>query len=235
LGRPGRPARAHGFFKGFAAEGIARDYGQVTARLGETWQAENLAFKPYACGTMLGPFIDCALSLRRDGLDLAAVESIHCKVGEATVHRLWEPRAEKTAPSTAYSAKFSGPFAVAVALTDGRAGLEQFTEARAADPALRALAARIAHEIDPDNEYPRNYTAHLRVGLKDGSETEVEQPHLRGGRHDPLSRDQLLDKLRANLVYGGWPAARAELIDGLCRGIFDAPDLGALATLRDKT
>ena len=44
---------AHGFFKGFAAEGIARDYGQVTDGLGETWQAENLAFKLYACGTML--------------------------------------------------------------------------------------------------------------------------------------------------------------------------------------
>ncbi len=224
---------AHGFFKGFAAEGVARDYGQVTARLGESWQAENLAFKPYACGTMLGPFIDCALRLRRDGLDPVAVESIACKVGEGTVHRLWEPRAEKTAPSTAYSAKFSGPYAVAVALTDGAAGLDQFTEARAADPDLRALAARIEHRIDPDNEYPSNYSGHLRVRLRDGRTLEAAQPHLRGGRHAPLSRDQLIEKMRANLVHGGWPAARAQQIDELCRGIFDAPDMGALAALRN--
>ncbi len=224
---------AHGFFKGFAAEGIARDYGQVTARLGESWQAENLAFKPYACGTMLGPFIDCALSLRRDGLDPSAVESIACKVGEGTVHRLWEPRAEKTAPSTAYSAKFSGPFAVAVALIDGAAGLDQFTEARAADPNLRALAARIEHRIDPDNEYPRNYSGHLRVRLHDGRSLEAAQPHLRGGRHAPLGRDQLIEKMRANLAHGGWPAARAQQIDELCRGLFDAPDMAALAALRD--
>jgi 2-methylcitrate dehydratase PrpD len=223
----------HGFFKGFAAEGIARDYGQVTERLGESWQAEHLAFKPYACGTMLGPFIDCALSLRRDGLDPVAVESIACKVGEGTVHRLWEPRAEKTAPSTAYSAKFSGPYAIAVALTDGAAGLDQFTEARAADPILRALAARIEHRIDPDNEYPRNYSGHLRVRLRDGGILEAAQPHLRGGRHAPLGRDQLIEKMRANLAHGGWPAARARQVDELCRGLFDAPDLGALAALRN--
>ena len=224
---------AHGFFTGFAAEGAARDYGQVTGRLGALWQAENLAFKPYACGTMLGPFIDCALGLRRDGLDPGAVETIECKVGEGTVHRLWEPRAEKTAPSTAYSAKFSGPFAVAVALTDGAAGLDQFTEARAADRGLRALAARIEHRIDPDNQYPSNYSGHLRVRLRDGRTLEAEQPHLRGGRHAPLSRDQLIEKMRANLVHGGWPAARAQQVDQLCRGIFGAPDMGALAALRN--
>ncbi len=223
---------AHGFFKGFAAEGIARDYRQVTDRLGESWQAENLAFKLYACGTMLGPFIDCALSLRRDGLDPGEVDSIVCGVGEGTVHRLWEPRAEKIAPSTAYSAKFSGPFAVAVALIDGAAGLEQFTDARAADPALRALAAKIEHRIDPDNEYPSNYSGHLRVRLRDGGVLEAVQPHLRGGRHAPLGRAQLVEKMAANLAHGGWPAARAQQIEKLCRGIFDAPDMSALAALR---
>ncbi len=223
---------AHGFFKGFAAEGIARDYSQVTEELGETWQAENLAFKLYACGTMLAPFIDCALSLRRDGLDLAEIELIECQVGEGTVHRLWEPRAEKTAPSTAYSAKFCGPYAVAVALIDGAAGLEQFTDARTADPALHALAAKIEHRIDPDNEYPRNYSGHLRVHLRDGRSLEARQAHLRGGRHAPLSRDQLIEKMRANLAHGDWPAARAQQIDELCRGLFDAPDMSSLATLR---
>ena len=223
---------AHGFFKGFAAEGIARDYGQVTDALGETWQAESLAFKLYACGTMLAPFIDCALRLRGDGLDLAEIELIECKVGEGTVHRLWEPRAEKTAPSNAYSAKFCGPYAVAVALIDGAAGLDQFTDARAADPALHALAAKIEHRIDPDNEYPRNYSGHLRVHLRDGRSLEAGQPHLRGGRHAPLSRDQLIEKMCANLAHGGWPAARAQQIDDLSRGLFDAPDMGGLATLR---
>ena len=30
---------------------------------------EGVAFKPYACGTMAQPFIDCALALRRAGID----------------------------------------------------------------------------------------------------------------------------------------------------------------------
>lgn len=45
------------------------------------------------------------------------------------------------APSSVYSAKFSVPFAIAVALIDGAAGLDQFTEARAAavDAVSRSL------------------------------------------------------------------------------------------------
>ncbi len=222
----------HGFFHGFADDSIPRDYSYVTERLGELWWAEKVAFKPYACGTMAQPFIDCAIALRSRKLDLAEIESIHCTVGEGTVHRLWEPKEEKAAPSTTYSAKFSVPYCIAVALVDGAAGLAQFSENRLADPAVRQLAAAVVYEIDPEDEYPDNYTGHIEVRLKNGETVEAEQPHLRGGKHEPLSRDEILDKMQANVVHGGWREWRAREVEVFCAGLFDAGNLSGLKAFR---
>ncbi|MGH8723133.1 MAG: MmgE/PrpD family protein, partial [Burkholderiales bacterium] len=197
----------HGFFKGFTDAAIPRRYEELTDRLGSHWHGLSLAFKPYACGTMCQPFIDCALRLRRQGVTDDKIASIRCTVGEGTVHRLWEPRAEKIAPSSAFSAKFSVPYGIAIAFLDGAAGLNQFEGGRFTDPALRALAAKITYEVDPNDEYPRNYSGYLEVTLADGSVLEARQPHLRGGRREPLDRAEILEKLAGNLSYGGWPAA----------------------------
>src|SRR3712207_7115922 len=56
---------------------------------------ESLAFKPYACGTMTQPFVDCAIELAASGLRDEDIATLECDVGEGTVHRLWEPRSEE--------------------------------------------------------------------------------------------------------------------------------------------
>ncbi len=154
-------------------------------------------------------------------------------MGEGTVHRLWEPLAEKRKPSTPNSAKFSVPFCIAVGLIDGAAGLGQFTEERITDPDVLALADRVSYRIDPDNEYPANYSGHIRATLRDGSVEEVEQPHMRGGAREPMEAEELAAKFRANVAYGGWPEERADDLQAFCDGLFDAPDLSGLKTFRD--
>lgn len=218
----------HGAFKAFAVPEIPRDYSHLTDGLGERWEVANLAFKPYACGTMAQPFIDCALQLREQVGPEAEIVRIGAKVGEGTVHRLWEPRAEKMKPSTPYSAKFSVPFCVAVALVDGEAGLRQFTDLRIADRAVTDLAAKVHYEIDPANEYPRNYTGHLTVTLEDGRRLAADQPCLRGGRGAPLSDAEIEGKFYANTEFGGWPADRARALAAWCGGLFDRDDLAEL-------
>ena len=211
----------HGFFHAFAAPAVTPDYDEIAAGLGETWRMEGVAFKPHACGTMAHPFIDCAIRLADDGIEAADIAEIHCRVGEGTVHRLWEPLAEKHRPTTPYSAKFSVPFCIAVAVLDGAAGLGQFTEARIRDPDVLALAAKVTYEIDPENEYPRNYTGHLRVTLVSGEARELHQPHLRGGVREKLTRDELAAKFHANLGHGGWSRSRSRRLECLCGKVFD--------------
>ena len=46
--------------------------------------------------------------------------------------------------------------------------------------------------------------------LKDGTVIEERQPHIRGGAHEPLSRDEIEDKFRRNVEFGGWDKARAD-------------------------
>ena len=90
----------HGFFHGFArtTEG---DYDALIGDFGTRWVTETLAFKPYPCGTMTHPYIDCA---RRLGARIKAddVVDMVCEVGEGTVHRLWEPLAAKQHPANGY-------------------------------------------------------------------------------------------------------------------------------------
>lgn len=222
----------HGFFNAFTNNDLAPDFSHLTKDLGNRWLMQELAFKPYACGTMAQPFIDCALALREAGVPLDAIESIECSVGEGTVHRLWEPLAEKHRPANAYAAKFSVPFCIAVAAVDGKAGLAQFDDARIGDACVLNLAARIRYRIDPQDGYPENYSGHLRVRLQNGDEREFRQPHLRGGRHAPLSDAEILTKYRHNARFGGWDPEHAEMARELLWDLFDNDYLDELSLLR---
>jgi 2-methylcitrate dehydratase PrpD len=222
----------HGFFHAFGTAGIEPDFRFVTEGLGNDWQMAKIAFKPYACGTMLHPFIDCAIRLAREGVVAADVREVVCRVGEGTVHRLWEPLAEKRKPANSYSAKFSGPFAIALGLMEQAAGLEQFTGAKVRNPDLLALAAKVRYEIDPDNEYPRDYTGDIRVVLLDGSVREAHQPHLRGGVREPLGRAEITAKFQANATYGGFPENKVRRLESWCERLFEQPELGELSAFR---
>ena len=224
----------HGFFYGFSSATIPNDFTKITEDLGQSWHAANIAFKPYACGTMTQPFIDCAIQLARQGISPDDIASITCKVGEGTVHRLWEPLSEKQNPSTAYSAKFSVPYCVAAGIIDQAAGLAQFTDERVADQAVRDLANRVSYEIDPENEYPANYSGHLRATLRDGNEREIEQPHMRGGARESLSRNELVTKFKANVAFGGWPDSAANQLQSFCEGFTQSDDLKELSKFRSS-
>jgi 2-methylcitrate dehydratase PrpD len=201
----------HGFYKAFAPS-RPPDFAALTAGLGAHWAGAGLAFKPYACGTMTQPFVDCAIALARSGIEAADIVSLSCEVGEGTVHRLWEPLALKQAPPNGYAAKFSTPYCIAIGFLAGKAGLAEFTDARARDRRVRALADKVSYVIDPANEYPRNFTGHIRARLTDGSEREVRQPHMRGGAHEPLSDADILAKYHDNCRFGGWSARRARAL-----------------------
>jgi 2-methylcitrate dehydratase PrpD len=212
----------HGLFHGFAHTNQG-EYGRLLDGFGEEWVAETIAFKPFACGTMIHPYIDCAIRLAKRGVKAEDVAEITCEVAEGVVHRLWEPLAAKQSPPNAYAAKFSMPFGMAAGFFFGDAGLAAFTEETVRDPRLLALAAKIKYVIDPDNPYPGNYTGHLKARLKDGREIEERQPHLRGGVHEPLPRQDIEAKFFANAAFGGFPRAQAEAARQAVARLFPGP------------
>ncbi|HEY4164185.1 MAG TPA: MmgE/PrpD family protein [Dongiaceae bacterium] len=221
----------HGFFKAFAPS-RQPDFAPLLEGFGKEWVIDQIAFKPYACGTMTQPFIDCAIGLAKSGVKASEIAEIICDVGEGTVHRLWEPLEVKHAPQTPYAAKFSTPVCMALGFLDGKCGFAQFTEERLADPKVTELARKIRYRINPNDEYPKNFTGHLKATLKDGSTKEIRQGHMRGGAHDPLPIAELEEKFLGNARYGGWDDALARKFLETTRSVFTARDLSALTEYR---
>ena len=201
----------HGFFHAFAPS-VTHEFSVLTSDLGRRWETTRLAFKPFACGTMAQPFVDCAIRLAQRGVRADDIQRIECSVGEGTVHRLWEPLDLKRKPPTAYAAKFSTPYCIAVGFLRGDAGLAEFAETLIHDSAVLALSERVSYIVDAADEYPRNYTGHIRATLTDGTVVEERQPYLRGGVRQPLERAELVNKCGANIVYGGTDSALATTI-----------------------
>jgi 2-methylcitrate dehydratase PrpD len=218
----------HGLFHGFAQTKDG-DYGALVGDFGERWVLETLAFKPYPCGTMTHPYIDCARRLAARGIKADDIKEIVCETAEGIVHRLWEPLADKQRPPNGYAAKFSIPHCIAAGFVRGSLGLEAFSDEAVKDPRVLALAAKVRYEIDPDNPYPNKFTGHVRAILLDGRTIEERQPHLRGGGREPLTRKDMEDKFMQNARHGGWSADRINAALKLAAGLYEGPiDLSAL-------
>src|SRR6266851_375716 len=218
----------HGLFHGFAHT-TKGDYDALTGDFGTRWVTDTLAFKPYPCGTMAQPYIDCARRLAARGVKAEDIAEIVCEVAEGTVHRLWEPLADKQRPRNGYSAKFATPYLLATGFVHGGVGLGAFTEAAIEDARVLALAAKVKFVIDPQNPYPNNYTGHIRATLKDGSVIEERQPYLRGGAQEPLTRQDVTDKFALNAKHGGWTGRQSDATLKLLAGWYDGKiDLSSL-------
>jgi 2-methylcitrate dehydratase PrpD len=218
----------HGFFHAFAHT-TKSDYTPLIGDFGENWVTETLAFKPYPCGTMTHPYIDCARRLAARGIKAGDVVEMVCEVGEGTVHRLWEPLLAKQNPANGYAGKFSTPYCIAAGFVRGNVGLGDFADAAVRDPEVVALAGKVRYQIDPKNPYPKNFTGHIRATLRDGSVIEERQPYMRGGAQEPLARADIEQKFLLNAKHGGWSADRAANVLKQLGTLFNGPvELAAL-------
>ena len=189
----------HGFYQAFAGGHETAVLDGLLATFGRTWELQNLTFKPYPCGSIAHPYMDCALRLRREhGVQADDVMEIRCRTAAGPVPRLWEPLAAKHRPPNGYAAKFSLPYLLATMLVRGEVGLSAFTDEAVRDEAVLRLASRVSYELDPTIDYPRHFVGHVAVRRRDGGWVEAEQPHPRGGPDSPLTREDLEGKFRGN-------------------------------------
>src|SRR5712692_163828 len=201
----------HGFYRAFAGGVDEARLDELLGSAGIVWELEQLTFKPYPCGSIAQPYMDCALRVRdTHGVRPQDIVEIRCRTAEGPVPRLWEPLAAKHAPQNGYAAKFSLPYLLAVILTKGRASLAEFENDVVGDPEVLAVASRVGYELDPTIDYPRQFVGHVRVSLRDGRVVEEWQDHPRGGPDSPMSRAEIEAKFRGNasLVMSADQASR---------------------------
>lgn len=175
----------------FKASSKNYSYHKVTDLLNEEFLIDNITRKPFACCRSMHPSIEVALELREEIDDLNEITKIDIYTYEvAKVQCGYTNRPENVA-----DAKFSLPFGVAVALTDGAALLNQFSASRINDEELLSLSEKVAIHVDEkiDNEYPQNWGS--RVEIETTSAHFVKQvENAKGDPANPLSQKELEDK-----------------------------------------
>jgi 2-methylcitrate dehydratase PrpD len=122
----------------YHALGETPDVSQLTDGLGETWEILKTSYKPYPCGFVVHPVLDCVLDWRRNH-PAAEVDKV-----VVTGNPLMVTRADRPNISTGRESQVSVQHAVAAALLTGKAGLDQFSDACVQDPHVQALRRNVS-------------------------------------------------------------------------------------------
>ena len=219
---------AHGLYAAFAGGHDSARLAALLDTLGTKWELSELTLKPYPCGSIAQPYMDCAARLRAThGVKAEQITAIRCRTAAGPVPRLWEPLPAKHVPPNGYAAKFSLPYLLASIFSRGRAGLAEFTDAAVHEADVLRVARLVKYELDATIDYPRQFIGDVEVTLADGRRLRERQDRPRGGPDAPLTREEIEAKFRGNagLVL---PAAQVERAIATVHGLAGAPSLAAL-------
>src|SRR5579872_69052 len=188
---PAEPlAGVQGFYHALVEDA---DLSRITDGWGESWEIMATSYKPYPCGFVIHPVLDCVLDWRGD----------HPTVEVARVVVRGNPllgiRADRPDISTGREAQVSVQHAVAAALVTGEAGLDQFTDACVQDPEVLAVRSKV--EVVRDERFS-TVAAAVEITTTDGQTFKLEQSAARGSDANPLSDADLEKKLRT--AAEGW-------------------------------
>ena len=163
------------------------DLSSLMQDLGESWEILGTAYKPYPCGFVIHPVLDCVLDWR--SANPAAV------VGKVIVtgNPLLAARTDRPNISTGREAQVSTQHAVAAALVTGKAGVDEFTDVCVNDPNVLALRGKVT--VLRDEAFPTTSAA-VEITTADGKVHKVAQAAARGSADNPMSDKDLEDKLR---------------------------------------
>lgn len=210
---------------------------RLLADLGSPLQVMLVSIKPYGCCRYNHGLIDAVLKLRHEyGLTPDSIASLNLHVLSAGAPLVADPIERKRDPRNVVDAQFSAPYAAAVALARGAAGLREFDAATIADPTVRGLMKRIDCIRDPelDAQYPKIWPAAVTARLRDGRTVEARITHALGEPENPVPRDALIDRFVELTSHAlDEPAARARAASLL--SLDDAQDLtSALRVARSE-
>ena len=217
-----------GFFRATAA---TSDPTCITGELGQRWKITENCYKLHSCCAHTHTAIDVALEMRarRGWLAPHALDAI-AGVDLETYGAGYEI-VKDLDPATPYRAKFSLAYCVAVALLEGRVGLEQFDSGRFDDdgvrePAVAALLPRVRVSVRDElsRMYPARWPTRVTVTLRDGGIERGMNEYPRGNPENPVSTEILEEKFLGLIGprYGDAFATRA--LD-VARAVGDCADV----------
>lgn len=182
----------------FKCFGIEEEYDktELNKALGEIWQTMQVSIKPYPSCHFAHGLIDCAIALKNDGLKADEIKSIHCFVDEVPISFICDPLEAKYTPNSAYEAKFSMPFLMALGFFDGKITLNSYENLKREE--VLEFAKKISYEKRKSQGFPKYFPGHLEASLQDGHIIQKDVFINKGNFDNPLSFEELKAKFLAN-------------------------------------
>ena len=206
---------------------------ELTAGLGETWQAMGVALKFYACVGTNHTTLDALRDMQTEQpFGAADVEKIVVHGSLVTVNHVgWD-----YVPQGLTSAQLNMPYCVATLLLDGDVFVDQFTEAKVADPARMALAKKVQVVHDPAITAlgaKMRHKVHVEAHLKGGKVLKRTVDAARGSEKKFATDAEIVAKFE-KLAAKALPKAQVTELRDAVLGMEQLPDAAQLARLLAK-
>jgi 2-methylcitrate dehydratase PrpD len=199
------------------------DITEATKDLGTHWELPQNGLKPYACGQANHGFIDAALALRKQpGVTPQTIKHI-----QGSVEQFAPALVRRRHPRSGLESKFCYYHSVAAALIDGQALPAQFTDQRAADPAIESLRNRI--DFDEDPSLPRR-AVRVTLELNDGRTYTERVDHPTGTPGNPMS-DAMVQQKFHGLATAALGVEKADKAQSVLWSVDAIPDVSQLIPL----
>ena len=209
------------------------DLKELTAGLGSTWQAMGVALKFYSCVGSNHTTLDAIRLMQAERpfgpKDLKKIVVHGSKV--TMEHVGW-----KYVPQGLTSAQLNLPYCVATLLLDGDCFVDQFTEAKVADPARMALAEKV--EVREDKAITAKgakfrHMVHAEAHLNDGTVLKRTVEAGRGSEKNFASDADVIAKFE-KLAAKALPKAQVEKLRDAVLGLDKLSDASEIARLMQK-
>lgn len=195
----------------------------LTESLGQGFEVESLAYKPYPCGVVIHPAVDAALAWNsRQQEPNDPVTSVRLRVHPSALALGFRRH-----PANALEAKVSLYHWVAAALAFGRAGLTEGEQAVIDDPQIVHL--RNAIEVEQDEDLTAE-AAKLVVTCASGRQSTEEIQVCKGSVANPMSDEDLHSKFFGQSRLVLTPSETSRLLDA-CWTIDESTDVTKLVSL----
>ena len=156
----------------------------------------GVSIKPYPCGVLTHPTIDLMIRLvSENDIHSEDIDNVIIRAGSNILNPIRYPIANNH-----LEAKFSLQAVLSMIALNRKAGKIEFEDSFVQSDAMQAMQKRMQTQFDPEIEAMGfdKMRSSIHIQLNDGSSIEGNaDERYRGGPENPLSDDELKDKVRA--------------------------------------
>jgi 2-methylcitrate dehydratase PrpD len=225
-GLTGMPGLLDLDYTGWCMAGLPpQGYDDLTRGLGREHWIQNMSFKPTpSCRWTHVPITAAWSALKNRPVRAADIERVVIKGVNRLQRYQWEQMTD---------AQFSIPCSLALAMSGDTPGPGWYISGRFRDADIRELASKIRLERDPAAEAREiddvAMSCTVEITFKNGEVKSGTCEHVKGAPGNPMSRDELVAKFKANASHLN-PRSQQQIIDA----ILHLEDVSDIAILMDS-